>query len=61
MSGIQPRTLSNKELIRYCADLIGDEDGMPKHWQVELLRRFTALAPDHAYPVTDEKQLGLFK
>ena len=39
MSRIQPRTLSTQELIRFCADFIQDEDGLPKEWQIELLRR----------------------
>jgi hypothetical protein len=34
--------------------------GAPLDWQHELLRRFTAIATDHAYPVKDERQLDLF-
>jgi len=45
MQGIQPRTLTNRELINYCADAVDDLHGMPKEWQKELLRRFVALAP----------------
>jgi hypothetical protein len=35
--------------------------GAPLDWQIELLRRFTAVASEHAYPVQDERQLDLFK
>ena len=60
MSGIQPRTLSNKELIRECSNRIDVKYGMPYLWQVELLRRFTALAPLDEFPPKDEQQLDLF-
>ena len=61
MQGIQPRSLSNSELIRYAAMFIDSQQGMPIAWQTELLRRYTALAPaeTHAYP--QEGQLDLFK
>ena len=60
MSRIQPRTLSTQELIRFCADFIQDEDGLPKDWQLELLRRITILAPEHEHPAQDPRQLDLF-
>jgi len=61
MSALQPRTLSNSELIRYFANYMDNKDfGAPMEWQHELLRRFTAIATDHAYPVKDERQLDLF-
>ena len=60
MSRIQPRTLSTQELIRFCADFIQDEDGLPKDWQLELLRRITMLAPEHEYAPHDSRQLDLF-
>ena len=60
MSRIQPRTLSTQELIRFCADFIADEDGLPKDWQIELLRRITMLAPEHEHPAHDPKQRDLF-
>jgi hypothetical protein len=60
MSRIQPRTLSTQELIRFCADLITDERGLPKEWQVELLRRIVVLAPDNEHPAQDPRQLDLF-
>lgn len=43
MRGIQPRTLTNRELIQHCAnklDLDLTTEGLPYEWQVELLRRF---------------------
>lgn len=61
MQGIQPRSLSNQELIRYTAMWLDKPEGMPISWQTELLRRYTALAPTetHAYP--QDGQLDLFK
>ena len=61
MSALQPRTLTNAELIRYFATYMDNKDfGAPIEWQHELLRRFTAVATDDAYPVKDDKQLDLF-
>jgi len=64
MQGIRPRTLSNRELISYCAKLMegayGEQVGMPYEWQVELLRRFIALAPTDEYPPIDPSQMNLF-
>ena len=60
MSRIQPRTLSTQELIRFCADFIAEEQGLPKEWQIELLRRITILAPEHEHPAQDPRQLDLF-
>ena len=62
MSALRPRTLSNTELIKYFAMYVDDNPmGAPLDWQIELLRRFTAVASEHAYPVQDERQLDLFK
>lgn len=64
MQGIRPRNLSNRELISYCAKFMegayGEQLSMPYEWQVELLRRFTTLAPLDEYPPIDPKQLSLF-
>ena len=61
MSALQPRTLSNAELIRYFANYMDNKDfGAPLDWQHELLRRFTAIASDNEWPVKDERQLDLF-
>jgi hypothetical protein len=35
--------------------------GAPLDWQIELLRRFTAVAPEKEHPLHDERQLDLFK
>jgi hypothetical protein len=35
--------------------------GAPLDWQIELLRRFTAVAPEKEFPIQDERQLDLFK
>jgi hypothetical protein len=53
--------MSNSELIRIAADELDAHDNMPRQWQVELLRRFTALAPSDEYPLKDAQQLDLFK
>jgi hypothetical protein len=33
---------------------------MPTAFQIEILRRFTALAPTNEFPAVDPKQLDLF-
>jgi len=60
MQGVQPRTLSNSELISYCVDYLDDPEGFPHAVQHELLRRFIALAPLNEFPPKDERQLDLF-
>jgi hypothetical protein len=60
MHGIKPRTLSNAELIRYATlDMEANEGGMSMEYQVELLRRFNALAPLNEFPAIDPQQLAL--
>jgi len=61
MQTLQPRTLSNSELIRIAADELDSHNNMPREWQLELLRRFTALAPSDEYPPKDPQQIDLFK
>ena len=61
MSGIQPRTLSNKELAHYCAMFLDSQDNMPRQWQVELVRRFVAFVPTDEHKYIDPQQLDLFK
>lgn len=50
MRGIQPRGLTNHELIRHCAnqlELTVTTEGLPYEWQVELLRRYVmAVSPE---------------
>ena len=60
MYGIQPRSLTTQELIRYSAELIELDTGMPKEWQLEVLRRLTVMAPPDESQLKDSKQLGLF-
>lgn len=61
MSALRPRTLSNQELVKYFAMYVDDNPmGAPLDWQIELLRRFMAIAPDKEFPLRDEKQLDLF-
>ena len=40
MQNIQPRNLSDTELIRYYAAQLDSGEGVPVNWQMELLRRF---------------------
>jgi hypothetical protein len=72
MQGIRPRSLSNTELINYCAihlELADDRtkdgqplsNGMPLEWQTELLRRYIALAPVETPMIPQNGQLDLFK
>jgi hypothetical protein len=61
MRPLQPRTLTNSELIRIAADELAVLENMPREWQLELLRRFTALAPSDEFPLKDPQQLDLFK
>ena len=61
MSALQPRTLTNQELIRYFAMYMEDNEfGAPIEWQIELLRRFTAVAPEKDSLLRDPNQLDLF-
>jgi hypothetical protein len=45
MYGIQPRSLTTQELIRFSAELMELDTGLPKEWQLEVLRRLTVMAP----------------
>ena len=60
MYGIQPRSLTTQELIRYSAELIELDTGMPKDWQLEVLRRLTVMAPLDDAQLKDARQLELF-
>jgi len=60
MQDIQPRNLTNAELIKYGAMLIDSHQNLPVDWQRELLRRFMALSPEDTFPPKDPKQLELF-
>jgi hypothetical protein len=60
MYGIQPRSLTTQELVRFSAELMELDTGLPKEWQLEVLRRLTVLAPPDEALVKDAKQLDLF-
>ena len=60
MYGIQPRTLTTQELIRFSAELIELDTGLPKEWQIELLRRLYVMAPPDDTVIKNAKQLELF-
>jgi hypothetical protein len=60
MQGIQPRPLSNQELIKYAAMLLDKPEGMPIAWQKEVIRRLTVIDPQDAYPYPQAGQRDLF-
>jgi hypothetical protein len=60
MYGIQPRSLTTQELIRFSAELMELPAGMPKEWQHEVLRRLTVMAPPDGAQIADARQLDLF-
>jgi hypothetical protein len=60
MYGIQPRSLTTQELIRFSAELIELDTGMPKEWQLEVLRRLTVMAPLDDAQLKDARQQELF-
>jgi hypothetical protein len=47
-------------LIRFSAELIELDTGMPKEWQLEVLRRLTVMAPPDEVRLKDAQQLDLF-
>jgi hypothetical protein len=60
MYGIQPRSLSTQELIRFAEDLVHKPEGLPKNWQLELLSRIAGYPITERPPTTDSRQLELF-
>lgn len=60
MYGIQPRSLTTQELIRFSAELMELDTGLPKEWQLEVLRRLTVMAPPDDSQIKDTRQLDLF-
>lgn len=60
MYGIQPRSLTTQELIRFSAELMELDTGLPKEWQLEVLRRLTVMAPPDDLQIKDARQLDLF-
>jgi hypothetical protein len=61
MSGIQPRTLTNDELIRHSETMLHRDQGLPFNYQQELLKRFTQTDIQHAPAYPQQGQLDLFK
>jgi hypothetical protein len=58
MHGIEPRTLSNRELILAC-DNEWSMGGLPSELQLELYNRFCKLAPLDEFPAIDPRQIPL--
>jgi hypothetical protein len=60
MYGIQPRSLTTQELIRFAEDLVHKPEGLPKNWQLELLSRIAGYPIMERPVATDSRQLELF-
>ena len=60
MYGIQPRSLTTQELIRFAEDLVHKPEGLPKNWQMELLSRIAGYPIIERQNTTDTRQLELF-
>ncbi len=60
MYGIQPRSLSTQELIRFAEDLVHKPEGLPKNWQLELLSRIAGYPIMERPQTADSRQLELF-
>lgn len=58
MHGIEPRTLSNSELILAC-DNGWNMGSLPSELQLELFNRFCKLAPLDGFPAIDPRQIPL--
>lgn len=60
MYGIQPRSLTTEELIRFAEDMVHTPNGLPKNWQMELLSRIAGYPIVERPTATDSRQLELF-
>ena len=60
MYGIQPRSLTTQELIRFAEDMVHTPNGLPKNWQMELLSRIAGYPIVERPTATDSRQLELF-
>ena len=60
MYGIQPRSLTTQELIRFAEDIVHTPNGLPKNWQMELLSRIAGYHIMERPTTTDPRQLELF-
>lgn len=57
MLGVQPRSLTNRELIHYCANQLElTTTPLNYEFQVELLRRFILVAPLNDRPDLQEQR-----
>ena len=53
MSGIEPRRLTNKELVRIAADMAHD-GSMPQNFQIEVVRRLNFYTQGAGVSIADE-------
>ena len=60
MYGIQPRSLTTQELIRFAEDMVHTPQGLHKNWQMELLSRIAGYPIMERPTTTDSRQLELF-
>jgi len=60
MYGIQPRSLTTQELVRFAEDLVHTKEGLPRNWQMELLSRLAGYPVMERPTAKDSRQLELF-
>ena len=60
MYGIQPRSLTTQELVRFAEHLVHTPEGLPKNWQMELLSRLAGYPVMERPTTKDSRQLELF-
>ena len=60
MYGIQPRSLTTQELVRFAEDLVHTPEGLPRNWQMEILSRLAGYPVMERPTTKDSRQLELF-
>ena len=60
MYGIQPRSLTTQELVRFAEDLVHTPEGLPRNWQMDLLSRLAGYPVMERPTTKDSRQLELF-
>ena len=60
MYGIQPRSLTTQELVRFAEDLVHTPEGLPRNWQMELISRLAGYPVMERPTTKDSRQLELF-
>ncbi len=60
MYGIQPRSITTQELVRFDEDLVHTKEGLTRNWQMELLSRLAGYPVMERPTTKDSRQLELF-